>query len=67
MALAVQFGEYGPIEECTRGRYPQPQCIVARLHAAFGTLPMLTEIAWLIRHSGTRLVLTDSPRHLVNS
>jgi hypothetical protein len=42
-------------------RFAAAACIFfARLHAAFGILAMLTKIAWLIRHSGTRLVLSHS-------
>jgi hypothetical protein len=45
----------GDEEKC---RYKRMFC--TRLHADFGILAKLTEIAWLICHSGTRLVLSHS-------
>jgi hypothetical protein len=46
------------------GPFAAAACIFfARLHAAFGILAMLTEIAWLTCHSGSRMVLSHFDWH----
>jgi hypothetical protein len=52
MALAVQFGRIRPHCRVHARPLPAAACIFARLHAAFGTLAMLTEIAWFTCHFG---------------